>query len=241
MLPRGPLVLSKGIARVVAVGAPHHVTQRGNNRQKVFFSAAGRRIYLSLLGSHCGRWELTLLGYCLMPHHVHLVAVPEQWQSLAKAIGRTNYDYAVYLNGRRRRSGHVWQNRFYSTSLSRDHLVAALRYVDLNPLRARLVVEAVSYEWSSAASHLSGKDPAGRLDQEAWREVCPLNERGEVLAAAAPDEQLAERLRQATRTGRPLGSWEFISALEGRLQRALARQKPGPAPPKPLAAAAKTS
>ena len=117
--------------------------------------------------------------------------------------------------------------------MSRDHLVAALRYVDLNPLRARLVVEAVSYEWSSAASHVSGKDPAGLLDQEAWRELCPLNDWEEVLAAATPDEQLAERLRQATRTGRPLGSWEFISALEGRLQRALARQKPGPAPPNP--------
>lgn len=229
------------IARVVAVGAPHHVTQRGNNRQQVFFSAADRRVYLSLLGSHCRRWKLTLLGYCLMPNHIHLVAVPEQGQSLAKAVGRTNYEYAVYLNGRRRRSGHVWQNRFYSTSLSRDHLAAALRYVDLNPVRVRLVVEAVSYEWSSAAAHVTGKDPTGLLDQEAWRELCPVNDWGEVLAAAAPEEQLAERLRQATRTGRPLGSPEFISALEARLQRTLTRQKPGPAPPKPLVTAAKMS
>ena len=84
------------IARVVAVGAPHHVTQRGNNRQQVFFSAVSRRTCLSLLGSHCRRWKLTLLGYCLMPNHVHLVAVPEQGQSLAKAVGRTNCEYAVY-------------------------------------------------------------------------------------------------------------------------------------------------
>ena len=229
------------IARVVAVGAPHHVTQRGNNRQKVFFSAADRGIYLSLLGSHCRRWKLTLLGYCLMPNHVHLVAVPEQAQSLAKAVGRTNYEYAVYLNGRRRRSGHVWQNGFYSTSLSRDHLVAALRYVDLNPVRARLVDKAVSYEWSSAVAHVNGKDATGLLDQKAWQELCPLNDWGEVLAAASPDEKHVERLRQATRTGRPLGSEEFVSALEARLQRTLTRQKPGPMPPEPLAAAAKTS
>ena len=229
------------IARVVAVGAPHHVTQRGNNRQQVFFSAADRRIYLSLLGSHCRRWKLTLLGYCLMPNHVHLVAVPEQGQSLAKAVGRTNYEYAVYLNGRRRRSGHVWQNRFYSTSLSRDHLAAALRYVDLNPVRAHLVVEAVSYEWSSAAAHVRGKDPTGLLDQEAWRELCPLNDWGEVLAAATPEEQHDEQLRQATRTGRPLGNKEFISELEALVQRTLTRQKPGPTSPKPLAAAAKSS
>ena len=82
--------------------------------------------------------------------------------------------------------------------------MAALRYVDLNPVRARLVVEAVSYEWSSGAAHVSGKDPTGLLDQEAWRELCPLNDWGEVLAAS-PDEQHAERVRQATRTGRPLG------------------------------------
>ena len=67
-------------------------------------------------------------------------------------------------------------------------MVAALRYVDLNPVRARLVVEAVSYEWSSAAAHVSRKDPTGPLDQEAWRELCPLNDWGEVLTTASPDE-----------------------------------------------------
>ena len=169
------------------------------------------------------------------------MAVPEQEHSLAKAVGRTSYDYAVYLNGRRRRSGHVWQNRFYSTSLDRDHLIAALRYVDMNPVRARLVVEAVSYEWSSAAAHVTGKDPTGLLDGDTWLELCPLNDWDEVLAAPTPEVQLAARLRQATRTGRPLGSPEFISELEARLQRTLTRQKPGPAGPKPLANAAKMS
>ena len=163
------------------------------------------------------------------------MAVPEQEHSLAKAVGRTSYDYAVYLNGRRRRSGHVWQNRFYSTSLDRDHLIAALRYVDMNPVRARLVVEAVSYEWSSAAAHVTGKDPTGLLDGDTWLELCPLNDWDEVLAAPTPEVQLAARLRQATRTGRPLGSPEFISELEARLQRTLTRQKPGPAGPKPQA------
>ena len=85
------------------------------------------------------------------------------------------------------------------------------------------------------------KGSTGLLDQGVWRELCPLNDWGEVLAAATPDEQLAERLRQATRTGRPLGSEEFVSALEARLQRTLTRQKPGPVAPKPLTAAAKTS
>ena len=181
------------IARVVAVGAPHHVTQRGNNRQKVFFSTADRRIYLSLLGSHCRRWQLNLLGYCLMPNHVHLVAVPEHENSLAKALGRTHYDYTVYLNGRRRRSGHLWQNHFFSTCLDRAHLFAALRYVDLNPVRAGLASQAAGYEWSSAAAHVSGNDATGLLDMERWREVCPLGDWGEVMALPTADEPLAER------------------------------------------------
>ena len=88
---------------------------------------------------------------------------------------------------------------------------------------------------------MTGKDPIGLLDREAWRELCPLNDWVDVLAAPTPEEQLAARLRQATRTGRPLGSPEFISELEGRLQRMLTRQKPGPAPPKPLAVGARMS
>ncbi len=99
----------------------------------------------------------------------------------------------------------------------------------------------MSYEWSSAAAHVPAKDPTSLLDQEAWSELCPLNDWGEVLAAAVPEEQHAARLRQATRTRRPLGSPEFISELEARLQRTLTRQKPGPEPPKPLAAGAKMS
>ena len=99
----------------------------------------------------------------------------------------------------------------------------------------------MSYEWSSADAHVTGKDPTNLLDREAWSELCPLNDWGEVLAAATPEEQHAARLRQATRTGRPLGSPEFISELEARLQRTLTRQKPGPEPPKPLAHSAKMS
>ena len=108
--------------RVVAVGAPRDATQRGNNRQKVFFSNADRRIYLALLRTHCQRFMLDLLGYCSTPNHVHVIGIPATKQSLAKALGRTHYDYAIYLNGRRRR----WQNRFYSTAMGRGHLRAVL-------------------------------------------------------------------------------------------------------------------
>ena len=115
-------------------------------------------------------------------------------------------------------------------------LCVRAHYISPAPIQSPLIVPAASLPQSPK---LVSRSTGGR--RERLRELCPLNDWEEVLAAATPDEQLAERLRQATRTGRPLGSSEFISALEGRLQRTLARQKPGPAPPKPLAAAAKTS
>ena len=118
-------------ARVVAVAAPHHVTQRGNNRQQIFFSDAQRRYYLSLLAVQSRRHELRILGYCLMPNHVHLVVVPGPQDSLAKGVGRANNAYSRYLNQVRKRSGHLWQNRFCSAPLEREHLLRALRYVHL--------------------------------------------------------------------------------------------------------------
>ncbi len=110
------------IARVVAAGVPHHITQRGNNRQQIFFSDPDRRFYLTLLRRHAERHGLRVLGWCLMPNHVHLVATPEHELSLARALGRAHYEYAIYLNHERERSGHLWQNRFFSTPLDRHHL-----------------------------------------------------------------------------------------------------------------------
>ena len=173
------------IARVVAVGVPHHVTQRGNNRQQVFFSSSQRRNYLALLSEHADRHQLRVLGYCLMPNHVHVVAVPERFDSLAKALGHAHNAYSRYLNAVGRRSGHLWQNRIYSAPLGRDHLLRALRYVDLNPVRARLAERAVEFEWSSAQAHVTGRDPAGLLDMEEWRRLCPLGDWGEVLEESA--------------------------------------------------------
>jgi putative transposase len=126
-------------ARVVVAAAPRHVTQRGNNRQQTFFSDAQRRRYLTLLGQYSRLHELRILGYCLMPNHVHLIAAPGREDALAKAVGRADNAYSRYLNKLRGRSGHLWQNRFYSMPMERDHVVRALRYVDMNPVRARLI------------------------------------------------------------------------------------------------------
>jgi putative transposase len=124
------------LARVVAPGLPHHVTQRGNRRQKTFFSPADYRLYRSLMAEWCGREGVEIWAYCLMPNHVHLIAVPEREDALQRAIGEAHRRYSRAVNLREGWRGHLWQGRFASFPMDQDHLLAAARYVELNPVRA---------------------------------------------------------------------------------------------------------
>jgi putative transposase len=121
---------------VVAVGAPHHVTQRGNNRQRVFHSQQDDQLYLALLAERAWQYECRLLGYCLMPNHVHLVAVPGRPDSVAKLLRVTHHRYALRINTRNDWQGHLWQERFHSFVMDEPHLLAAVRYIEMNPVRA---------------------------------------------------------------------------------------------------------
>ena len=222
------------LARVVAVGEPHHITQRGNNRQDVFRCDADRVRYLELLKLHADQWGIELLGYCLMDNHVHLVATPRQSQSLARGIGRAHYHYTREFNQRNRRSGHLWQNRFYSCPLAGPHLLAALRYVDLNPVRAGLVEQAGEYRWSSAGAHL-GLVESETLDSYAWDQIGLRSNWDEYLCEGATNEEL-DRLGEATLTDRPLGDAVYVGELEAKLGRPL--QSKGRGRPKRMAATA---
>ena len=177
-------------------GAPHHLTQRGTDRQTVFFSVADRRVYLDLLALNARRAGVRILAYCLMDNHIHVVATPELEDSLATAFRRTHGRYAQYLNARKLRSGHLWQSRFYSCAMEAGQLWTALRYVEMNPVRAGLVGEAGEYAWSSARAHLSGADPTGALDMAFWQE-CGGAANWQDLLASAPSE--AELARPAAR------------------------------------------
>ena len=205
------------VARVVFPGVPHHVTQRGNNRQDVFFTDDDRREYLRLLSEQSRRFELSVLGYCLMTNHVHLVVVPAQKNSLARAIGRTHYLYTLYLNRRHSRSGHLWQNRFFSCGLDEKHAYCALRYIELNPVRARIKKQAWTYPWSSAAAHCGEGEAHDALDLVWWRKNWDSGKWREELACGQPVAE-SNALRNNTRTGRPLGSSSFINKLEAALK-----------------------
>lgn len=124
------------LARVVAADVPHHVTQRGNARQYLLVCDADRRVYLNLLREDMESCKVSLIGYCLMSNHVHLLVVPMEVEGLARTLKRTHGRYASYWNAVHNSSGHVWQGRYYSCPLDETHLWEALRYTELNPVRA---------------------------------------------------------------------------------------------------------
>ena len=206
-------------ARIVVPGAYHHVTQRGNNKQDVFFVEDDRRVFLGLLREQAERFDFRLEGYCLMTNHVHVVGVPAREDCLAKAVGRTHLLYSQYVNRMHGRSGHLWQNRFYSCAMDDDHAFNALCYIELNPVRARMVKRAWDYPWSSAAAHCGGEQASALLDLRGWREKMPPKGWRATLEEVAGDPDVQEAVRRNTCTGRPLGSDAFLSKVEHVLRR----------------------
>ena len=214
------------IARVVAPGMPHHVTQRGNRRMQTFFCDDDYRKYLALMAEWCGRYKVEIWAYCLMPNHVHLVAVPETLEGLARGLGEAHRRYTRSVNFREGWRGHLWQERFASVVMDDRYTLAAIRYTELNPVRAGLVEHPGDYDWSSARAHLDGTDTL-LVNVEPMRSY--VGDWARYLALDL-DEAEALALRRHQRTGRPLGAGAFIGQLEETLGRLLRNRKPGPRP-----------
>jgi putative transposase len=221
-------------ARVVVPGAPHHVTQRGNRRQKTFFQEADYLAYLRFAGEAFAEAGVEVWAYCLMPNHVHLIAAPRRPEALAQAVGATHVRYTRLINRRERWTGYLWQGRFASFPMDEDYLRQCARYVGLNPVRAGLAERAIDWPWSSVRAHVEGRsDPLLTLR--------PLAER---LGPALPrffdvdvEEEAARVLRRATSTGCPLGAGAWVKALEAATGQSLIDRPPGrprkPAQPVP--------
>ena len=215
------------IARVVVPGFPYHVTQRGNRREDVFYCNEDWRRYLELTLEYSIQFGLHIVAYCLITNHLHLVCVPLLVTSLAKVFKPVHSRYAQYLNNRLSICGRLWQGRFFSCPMDDDHLWAAIRYVERNPIRAGIVARAEDYPWSSAAAHCERRqDPI----LSPLPELCPPQTSDWSSWLADPeDESLLARIRLHTRTGRPIGRDQFVEDLEfrlGRKVRALANGRP---------------
>jgi putative transposase len=215
------------LARVVVPGHPHHVTQRGNGRARTFFGEGDYALYRDLLTENCGAADVEVWAWCLMPNHVHLILVPSDADGLRRALARVHRAYAGIIQARRKRSGHFWQGRFGAVAMDEQHLAAALRYVALNPVRARLVERAQDWRWSSTRAHLRGK-------ADGITELKPIRDRfpdfADLLVTETDPDSFA-RLRAAETIGRPLGDDRFLARLERLTRRTL---KPGKRGPKPV-------
>ena len=216
------------IARVVAAHYPHHIIQRGNRRQDTFFCADDYVYYLETMSEWCEKCDVEIWSYCLMPNHVHLVAVPESEDGLRRAIGETHRRFTRQVNLREQWTGHLWQGRFASFVMDENYLLAATRYIELNPVKAGFVKKPEQYPWSSAKAHISGRD-------DKLVKVKPLlklvDDWGRYLAIDYNDEE-ESLLLSHERSGRPLGSASFVNRLEKKLSRVLIPQKGGRPPKK---------
>ena len=215
------------LARIVLPNVPHHVTQRGNGRVQTFFGDDDYLYYRSLFANHCQNHGIRILGWCLMPNHVHLILTPPSKDALRGAMSRLHRQYAGHVHAREHRTGHFWQGRFGCVAMDDDHLIAAMAYVALNPVRARLVGKAEDWPWSSARAYRRPKTGDGIIDLEAAEPY--LKAVKEIIRAGEEDVRF-NALRRAETIGRPIGSGAFMKHAEAISGRSLKPAKRGPKP-----------
>jgi putative transposase len=208
-------------ARVVIPGIPYHVTQRGNYCQDIFFTPEDRIVYLDYLASAANAYGLELHGWCLMSNHVHWIVVPLHKDAMAQSFRRAHSRYASYINREhKRRSGHLWQGRYYSCPLDNTRWGAALLYVERNPARAGLVKAPTDYRWSSAAARLGLSTLPSFLHLYRWANGFTPEEWRQLLDNTA-DPESDQVLRVSTQQGKPCGNIEFIEDMEAKTGRQL--------------------
>jgi putative transposase len=209
--------------RLILPGFPHHVVQRGNRRQPVFFRPDDYRLFRSLLRRACAETGVACWAYCLMPNHVHLVLQPRDESGLATLMRQTQLAYTTHINRREDWSGFLWQGRYFSCPMDEAHALAALRYVELNPVKAGLCPSAEDWPWSSSRHHLGLEEdpmittPGFVARIPGWRRYLD----------AGVDPETEARIGLFTRAGCPLGSDTWIAELEASTGRSLRPRRRG--------------
>ena len=209
------------LARTVFAGIPHHVTQRGNRREDVFHTDEDYQVYLEWLNHYCKKHQLQILAYCLMTNHVHIVAVPGDVKSLQLVLKPLHMRYAQRINRIRKWNGHFWQGRYFSAPLDDRYMWAAIRYVELNPVRARMVTQAEHYRWSSAACHCGLRDDCVLSKTSEWIKLTTQIDNWSAWLAEGNDSAELDRIRRNTGKGLPCGSERFVTELEKTIGRSL--------------------
>ena len=203
------------LPRIIIEGCPHHITQRGNNKQNTFLEDEDYQTYLEFFEKYREKHNVGVIAYCPMPNHIHISALPTTTNSLAKSFKSCHMRYAQYFNRKYKRVGHLWQCRFYSCPMEEIHLYSTVKYIENNPVRAKLVEKAEDWKWSSARSHLgieksiiSLLNISKFLNIVNWKEYLHLDNK--------KIEKEIETLKRCTYAGKPMGRNEFIENLAKR-------------------------
>jgi len=188
-----------------------------------FFCDDDYQYYIELIREWCDKHSVLIWAYCLMANHVHLIVVPEDENGLRLAIGEAHRRYTLRVNRREGWTGHLWQGRFSSFAMDEAYLLAAARYIELNPVKAGVVKAPADYKWSSARAHLCAQDdhlvrtsPLLRLVPD-W----------ESFLAGDEDAEASSLLSRHERTGRPLGDSTFFDRIQSVLGQDVRPKKPG--------------
>lgn len=215
-------------ARVVVPNCPHHITQRGNRREKIFFQEGDELKYLEIMSLQLARYNIECWSYCLMPNHVHFILVPKDENSLARAVGEAHRRYTQFVGFRDKWRGHLFQGRFYSVAMDEAHLMAAFRYVALNPVKAKLCSKAKDWPFSSTFAIVNKKS-------DKYVNTEPANQRINNFTKFITREnnielQLWAQIRAQEFTGRPVGAKEWLARLDAQMDGKVLPKKRGPKP-----------
>ena len=209
-------------SRIVLPHVAHHIIQRGNYKQSVFNRESDFKKYCEWFKEYAEKYGVQTYAYCLMTNHVHFIVMPRTEDGLARVFNTLHMRYAQYINKRKGVTGHLWQGRFFSCLLDETHLYRAIRYVERNPVRAKMTSEAWGYKWSSASEHIGeGRGliflkQSLEMSKSEWKEY--LKE---------PDQEMADEIRLKTQRGLAVGTTQFVEQIENRLKRSLACLNPG--------------
>lgn len=212
------------ISRIVIPDYPHHITQCGVRSIDVFNSDEDHHAYLSFLAEEAPRSGMEILAWCLMTNHVHFIAVPHKKTSLARGFGEAHRRYTRMKNFAQGVRGYLFQGRFSSSVLDEKHLLAAIRYIELDPVKANLAKNAWEYQWSSASFH-AGETESDPLVTD--RMLFGLITDWKDFLADGMNCGEADRIRKATKTGLPVGDDTFITRVADLVGRDLDKRKPG--------------
>jgi putative transposase len=220
------------LPRLTVPGYPHHIIQRGNNRQAIFASNADYETLLALLDEHSRQAKVAIHAYVLMSNHFHLLATPETGEAIPQMMQAVGRRYVRYFNQRQVRSGTLWEGRYRSTLIQTDrYLLACMAYIDLNPVRAGLVAEPIDYPWSSHAHYVGRRHDKLISPHALYWELgnTPFSREAayaELIHAGITAEQ-QQALTDSVLRGWALGEPDYVADLQKRTQRRVSKGRAG--------------